>query len=536
MAGVLASREQRMKSICSLNCRPTLSAVTKQPNQAPDGAQLQMTRPLSGWLAIVLVAGTSAAVLVLEILAGRLLAPYVGVSLETYTGIIGTILAGIAFGAWAGGYLADRVDPRRMLPVLLMLGGALAVTTIPVVRVIGGGSSGGGGPMILILAAFGFLPSATVLSAVPPAVIKLQLRDLDQTGATVGQLSAWGTAGAIFGTFFTGFVLVATAGVEILIVTTGLLLLVSGVALGFFAGSTTASPQQQATELMSITGLAALSILGTVAIDSPCEIQTSYYCLSVLEEPDDASRTILVLDDLQHSYIDVDDPSVLGFWYVRRLVDAIESAPAADDIVYLGGGALTIPRYIRESAPGTNQTVFEIDGDLIDVVENQMGLDRHKPEPIRIVVGDARLALDRVADDSADIVIGDAFGSRSVPFHLATEEFIGEVARVLRPGGTYAANIIDGGQQRFVAAEAATIARQFDHVVVIRGEAIAAGRRGNAVIIARDTPIDAVALDALRVASGDAGELVDDFDAFIDGATILTDDFAPVDQLINVGS
>jgi spermidine synthase len=139
-----------------------------------------------------------------------------------------------------------------------------------------------------------------------------------------------------------------------------------------------------------------------------------------------------------------------------------------------------------------------------------MGLNRNEPEPIEIVVGDARLKLDQVADDSADVVIGDAFGSRSFPFHLATEEFIRNVKRVLRPGGMYAANIIDGGEQRFLAAEAATIARVFDHVVVIRGEAIAAGRRGNSVIVASDTSIDTAALDALRVAAGDPGEVVDD--------------------------
>lgn len=485
----------------------------------------------------MLVAGTSAAVLVLEILAGRLLAPYVGVSLDTYTGIIGTILAGIAVGAWAGGALADRVDPRRLLPVLLMLGGALAITTIPVVRVIGGGStSGGGGPMILILAAFGFLPAATVLSAVPPAVIKLQLRDLEQTGSTVGQLSAWSTAGAIFGTFFTGFVLVATAAVSTLIVTTGILLLISGVLMALFARSAAASPAAQATEMLGLGGLAAMSILGTVAIDSPCETQTSYYCLSVVEEADDATRKVLVLDDLRHSYVDVDDPTVLSFWYVRRLVEAIESAPASDDIVYLGGGALTIPRYVRATAPGTTQTVLEIDGELIDVVENQMGLDRADPEPIGIIVGDARLSLIDIADDSADIVIGDAFGSRSVPFHLATEEFIGEVERVLRPGGMYAANIIDGGEQRFLAAEAATLARVFDHVVVIRGEAVTEGFRGNSVIVASDTPLDPADFSALLAVAGDPGDVVTDFDAYIDGATILTDDFAPVDQLINAGS
>ncbi len=502
----------------------------------PD-ATLPLTSPaLSAWLAVALVFGTSAAVLVLEILASRLLAPYVGVSLETYTGIIGTILAGIAVGAWAGGVLADRVDPRRLLPVLLMLGGALAITTIPVVRVIGSVSSGGGGPMILILSAFGFLPSATVLSAVPPAVIKLQLRDLDETGSTVGQLSAWSTAGAIFGTFFTGFILVATAGVSTLIVSTGLLLMLGGVAMAVFAGSATASPAAQTTELMSVAGLAAMSLLGVLTIDSPCETQTSYYCLAVVEDADDASQQVLVLDDLRHSSVNTDDPTVLSLWYVRRLVDAIASAPAADDIVYLGGGALTIPRYVRAVAPGTAQTVFEIDGELIEVVENQMSLDRDVPEPIDIVVGDARLSLRNVADDSADIVIGDAFGSRSVPFHLATEEFMVEIDRVLRPGGVYAANIIDGGGQQFLAAEAATLARVFDHVVVMRGEGIAAGRRGNSVIVASDSYLDPAAFDQLRIDAADPGELVADFAAFIDGATILTDDFAPVDQLINAGS
>ncbi len=149
--------------------------------------------PLPEWLAIVLVTGTSGAVLVLEILAGRLLAPYVGVNLETYTAIIGTILAGIALGARVGGSLADRHDPRRLIPVMLVLGGALSVASLPVVRLLGGnaGANSVGMPSVL-LAAVGFLPSAAVLSAIPPAVVKLQLRDLDRTGDVVGRLSAWG--------------------------------------------------------------------------------------------------------------------------------------------------------------------------------------------------------------------------------------------------------------------------------------------------------------------------------------------------------
>src|SRR5690606_8568650 len=128
--------------------------------------------------------------------------------LETYTAIIGTILAGIALGAWAGGTAADRVDPRVLIPMLLVVGGALAIASIPIVRVLGGevGPGESGAPSIF-LALFGFGPSAAVLSAVPPAVVKLQLRDLELTGTTVGNLSAWSTGGAIVGTFLAGYVL-----------------------------------------------------------------------------------------------------------------------------------------------------------------------------------------------------------------------------------------------------------------------------------------------------------------------------------------
>ena len=498
-------------------------------------------RPLSGWLAIALVTGTSAAVLVLEILAGRLLAPYVGVSLETFTGIIGTILAGIAVGAWVGGVAADHIDPRRLLPVLLVLGGALAIATIPIVRVLGEGSGTGGGIRILVLTAFGFLPSATVLSAVPPAVIKLQLLDLASTGTTVGRLSAWSTAGALFGTFFTGFVLVSAAAVTTLIVAVGLLLIASGVAM--WAATRAAS----AGEMLSIGGIAAVSLVGVVAVDSPCETQTAYYCLSVVEDPNLDSGRTLVLDDLRHSYVDLDDPTRLEFWYVRRIVDAIDAHTASTDtpidVVYLGGGAFTVPRYVRATRPGSEQTILEIDGDLVDVVEERMDFDRG--DDVEIIVGDGRLAVDDFADDSADVVVGDAFGSRAVPFHLATEEFLADVDRVLRPDGIYVANIIDGPQERFLRAEAATIARVFEHVAVIRGPGIVGGRNGNSVAVASQAPLNVESL-AARLASdrepGDedpdpdrvVGELLtgDALATYLDGATILTDDFAPVDQLI----
>src|SRR5262249_20126715 len=155
----------------------------------------------------------------LEILAGRLLAPYVGISLETYTSVIGTVLAGIALGAWGGGKIADRIDPRRLLGATVALGGVFALLTIPIVRALGGQSTGAGrgrgSSLFLTFSAF-FLP-AVVLSAVTPMVIKLQLRDLDRTGGVVGRLSGISTFGALVGTFVTGYVLLAAAPTQTII-------------------------------------------------------------------------------------------------------------------------------------------------------------------------------------------------------------------------------------------------------------------------------------------------------------------------------
>jgi spermidine synthase len=479
-------------------------------------------RPLPNWLAVLLVVGTSAAILVLEILAGRLLAPYVGVSLDTYTGIIGTVLVGIAAGAWIGGIAADRMDPRRLLPVLLVLGGALAIATIPTVRALGpaGAETGLGG--ILFLTAVGFLPSATVLSAVPPAVVKLQLRSLDSTGAIVGRLSAYGTAGAIVATFLTGFVLVAVAAVTTVIVTVGVLLVAAGVVLWLveprWSRRTTAAP------VAGLSAFGALALAGATLLGSNCDTETDYYCVSIVE--DDRGGRTLVLDDLRHSYVRDGDPTHLEFWYVRRIADAIDEAVPAGpiDVVHVGGGAMSVPAWVQATRPDSRQVVLEIDDELIDLVVEEFEREVGPGTGIRVEAGDARLSLASLPDDSADVVVGDAFGSRAVPWHLATAEFVEEVARVLRPGGVYVLNVIDGPAQDFLAAEAATIRGSFPHVEVVLGPAAADGRLGNSVIIASDRSLPAF--------DPDGGAVVADLDAFVDGAMTLTDERAPVDQLL----
>jgi MFS family permease len=307
-------------------------------------------------LAGVVVFVASGAVLVLEILAGRLLAPYVGVSLETFTGIIGVVLAGIATGTWVGGWLADRVDPRRLLPGALVLGGAAAIAALPIIRAIGPGVPSASPGAIVVLATLGFFAPSALLSAATPLTVKIQLDALDHTGRVVGRLSALGTAGSLVGVFTSGFVLVAEFATTPVVIVLGSLLVAGGAALWWHLG------RRLPGRVVAIGALVAVASSGVaVAAGQPCDVETAYYCVDVRTDPTRATGRVLMLDDLRHAYVDLDDPTYLEFAYVQILGDVVDAiAPAGEpvDAVHLGGGGFTVPRYLATTRPGSTSTVF----------------------------------------------------------------------------------------------------------------------------------------------------------------------------------
>ena len=187
----------------------SLEAAQNVFHADPLGRRRRSVDDVPAPLAALLVVLSSAAVLVLEVLVSRLVAPYVGLTLETYTAAIGVALGAIAAGAALGGRLADRTDPRRWLGPALAVGGALVLSARPTVFAVGGGFRGLGPVGTVVLVLFAVAPAALVLSMVTPGVVKLRLRTLAETGETVGRLSALGTLGALAGTFLTGFVLLS---------------------------------------------------------------------------------------------------------------------------------------------------------------------------------------------------------------------------------------------------------------------------------------------------------------------------------------
>ncbi|MFE5298425.1 spermidine synthase [Streptomyces sp. NPDC056632] len=213
---------------------------------------------------------------------------------------------------------------------------------------------------------------------------------------------------------------------------------------------------------------------------------------------------LLTVDGAPQSYVDLDDPTHLEFEYVQRLAHVVDHAAeegAPLDVLHLGGGALTLPRYVAATRPGSRQQVVEADRGLLALVGEHLPL----PADAGVAVhgADAREWLEAAPDASADLIVADVFGGSRVPAHITSVEYAREARRVLRPGGTYAANLADGAPFAFLGSQLATFATVFPELALIAEPAVLRGRRfGNAVLVASDREIDTAGL--ARRAAGDA--------------------------------
>jgi spermidine synthase len=215
-------------------------------------------------------------------------------------------------------------------------------------------------------------------------------------------------------------------------------------------------------------------------------------------EDDPARRTgrLLFLDGIECSYVDLADPLHLEFGYVRRMADVLDvlAPPRAPiDAVHIGAGGVTLPRYVAATRPRSRQVVYEKDAGLIEIARRYLGL-RTSPA-LRVRIGDARDRLRERPDGSADVVVGDAFDGVVVPAHLATVEFAAEVRRVLRPGGVYILNVIDGPPLRASRTAAATLLAGFEAIALVTAHDLLRQRdAGNVVFVASAAGLPLAAL------------------------------------------
>jgi spermidine synthase len=220
-------------------------------------------------------------------------------------------------------------------------------------------------------------------------------------------------------------------------------------------------------------------------------------------DPDRPQGWTLLVDGTAQSHVDLDDPTHLEFEYVRRLAHVADlAAPPTTPLraLHLGGGAWTLARYVAATRPGSPQRVVELDAGLVDLVSSRLPAD---DTGIEVTVGDARAALATVAPGSVDLLVLDVFAGARTPAHLTSVEFVRAAAAVLAPGGTYAANVADGGSLTFARRQVAAATAVFPEVAVLAVPQLLHGRRfGNLVLVASAAPLPEV--DLARRAAGDA--------------------------------
>lgn len=211
----------------------------------------------------------------------------------------------------------------------------------------------------------------------------------------------------------------------------------------------------------------------------------------LVPDPDRTRAWTLLVDGAPQSHVDLDDPTHLDFSYQRRLGHLVDlTAPPGRPLraVHLGGGAFTLARYVAATRPRSTQQVIERDAALVQLVRRELPLDASAR--VRVRTGDARACLAKIPDDWADLVVADVFSGARTPAHLTSTEFLYEVRRVLRGGGSYAANLADGPPLAFLRGQIATAAKVFPELALAADPAVLRGKRfGNAILAASDAPL-----------------------------------------------
>jgi spermidine synthase len=389
----------------------------------------------------------SFSMLVIEVVAGRILAPYVGVSLYTWTSIIGVVLAGISIGAYLGGVIADRYPHFSTLGWILFLSSLGAFSISPLTNWIGGTffHTSLMVRILLVTAIIFFIPSC-FLGMVSPVVVKLTLSNLEKTGNVVGKIYAFSTLGSILGTFTTGFFLISWMGTRNLLFTMGVLLLLASPLFGdFFI--------QRKRIAVFLLLIPFLWLLHRYALNPVLDEKTfffkesNYYTIKLKGNPGNSKDRLitLYLDHLNHSCSDLDNPFRLEYRYIRSYEEIVRwqaDKRGSFKTLFIGGGGYTFPRFIEIRYPNAEIDVVEIDPEVTRVSQKYLGISL--TSKIQTFNEDGRwFVMNRKGEGRYDFIIQDAFNDLSIPYHLTTKEFAMQLKRLLKKDGLLLTNVID---------------------------------------------------------------------------------------------
>jgi len=474
----------------------------------------------------VIVSGAS--VLAIEMLGTRILGPFYGVSLYLWSALISVTLAALSLGYSIGGRWADRGPTLGRFAMLLGVAG-LWICLIPWLRspILVAAEPLGLRTAVLIAATLLFFPPLALLGMVSPYAIRLKATRVETVGTTAGNLFAVSTIASVISAVATGFLLIPNVGVYSLVTIIGVALLVAAANVSILS-------RQRRFAWSAVLLLAAAGAVVSPGDSDPAArpeegllaVRQSLYGEIRVVDVNDTRH--LLIDGGTHTIVDrTTGESHFAYVHVVDLARGYFAGPGDVLLVGLGGGSVAK----NFAAVGWKVDAVEIDPVITEMAHTHFGLGA---DQATVYDMDARQYL-MTHDKLYDLIIMDAFGSSSIPFHLVTTEAFALLRTRLRPGGVVAMNVEAlGWDDILVGALLATARTQFANAVALP-IAEPPDRLGNVVLFISDRSLELaedppVPLDRFSAEYNRAHAWDNRFESRAAAAApILTDELNPVD-------
>lgn len=468
------------------------------------------------WITIGLIVVLAAVGLTYEIAAGRVLAPFFGTSLLTWTAVIATVLAGFSLGNALGGLVAERqrgAAIRNVRAALVATAVLMALSPAILGLIHAAGARGTGGMLLGVVLAF--FPASVCISVPSPFLAKVAVEARPgREGSSLGLVLAAGSLGAILGAILAGFVALPLAGSKATFAACGVAALLCVPLVrrrppdgGREPGDTRASQKDSGVMMAAVTFVVFAGIAG----GPTCQYESGLSCIHVARQGDEvrlyADSTLQAAERIVPGGDDGENAARLALSYTQWLWARMDrDLGPAPSVLFIGGGGYTLPATLLASRPEARAVAVEIDPLVTRVVRRHMPqagalIDRTRPDAgdgdrdaggrLGIVHADGRVYLTET-DGRFDAAVMDAFSSGSVPAHLATRETY-ERLRAIVDGPVYV-NLIDAPDGLLARGVHAILRSLYPYVQAAQGPLSSQGR-ANIVLAASDTPF--VPLDPL---------------------------------------
>lgn len=408
----------------------------------------------------------------LELIAARVLSPYVGSSNVVWTSIIGIILASMSLGYWFGGKRADKGANQDQISNILLFAG-ITTSLIPILETLIVKQFAGMIENLIIAAIFCaiiiFSIPSFILATISPYAVKIKSEEEKEVGSVSGRISSLSTIGSIFGTFLMGFVLIPNIGVSNINIGVTLTLIIMSIII-----RENRDKKYLWTAILCICISLILIISGKYIFkkmnpDIILDTDSQYSRIWVKYiESDNVKYKTLQVDTGIESYIN-EETGITEAQYLKYY-DLFEYLNKdAKSTLLIGGAAYTYPIYYLQKYQDKTIDVVEIDNKMTQIAEEQFGLNT-KDERLKIYNQDGRSFLN-YSKEKYDTILLDAFKGLNVPFELTTYEALINAREMLNENGMLITNIIsalEGEDADFMKYEYATYKAVFDDVKIFR--------------------------------------------------------------------